>query len=156
MTLPNDRHAGRAEGERRADAGIRQATDPARRRPVLLAQQAELLDAVLTSPNGEATMDDVTAPAEKHADGGKWRGAVAKVLQRRGLIRSVGFAASIRPARHAGPLRVWTADAPTEALVLARDALRAAAAVAERDLAEADSNDSDDTADDLEQRNLFE
>ena len=154
-TTSHDRDAASAEGDRRRNAGIHQATNPARRRPVLLTQQAELLDAVLSSPNGEATMNDVTAPPEKHADGGKWRGAVPQFLRRRGLICAVGYTISIRPARHAGPVRVWAADAPPEALVSARDALRILAADAERAIAEADSAGSDNAANNLEQRDLF-
>jgi hypothetical protein len=74
------------------------------------AGQLAMIDALLRSPDGEATIDDATAPEDLRLafpDGGQWRGSVTRDLARHGLIEKVAAAPSERPSRHAGIRYVW-------------------------------------------------
>ena len=78
----------------------------AARRPnnVTLGRLA-LVRALLRAPDGCATIDDATAPAELsegYPDGGRWRGTVTRSLVADGLAEIVGVARSRRPSRHRG------------------------------------------------------
>jgi hypothetical protein len=92
-----------AEGERRRDEGMNLA---AARRPdrVAIGRWA-LVNALLRSPDGTATIDAATAPDELaagFADGGRWRGTVTRSLVADGLAEIAGMTRSIRPSRHRG------------------------------------------------------
>lgn len=92
-----------AEGERRRDIGMNLA---AARRPdrVTLGRLA-LVSALLRSPDGTATIDAATTPAELAAgftDGGRWRGTVTRSLVADGLAEITGTTRSVRPSRHRG------------------------------------------------------
>jgi len=92
-----------ADGERRRDIGMALA---AARRPdrVTLGRWA-MVNALLRSPSGTATIDAATSPTELAAgfsDGGKWRGAVVLSLLRDGMAEVIGTARSTRPSRHRG------------------------------------------------------
>jgi len=92
-----------AEGERRRDIGISLAAT--RRIDRVAMGRWSLVNALLRSPDGTATIDAATAPDELaagFADGGKWRGAVVLSLLRDGLAECVGATRSIRPSRHRG------------------------------------------------------
>ncbi|MEQ8847414.1 MAG: hypothetical protein RIC11_06675 [Botrimarina sp.] len=105
---PVDRSALRSEGERRRDHGMAAAACPKALR--VRAGQVALLDALLRSPDGTATIDDATAPDDLRAaftDGGQWRGTVPRALAAMGLIDKVAIGSSQRPSRHAGTRGVW-------------------------------------------------
>ena len=97
---------GRERGKKRAERGIRRAAyshEPQIRRDTL-----RMLDALLASPTGCATLDDATDDLRgKHPDGGKWRASVPKRLRVAGLIVAERVVKSTRPARHAGYLTEW-------------------------------------------------
>lgn len=97
---------GRERGEKRAERGIRRAAyqhEPQIRRDTL-----RMLDCLLLSPNGCATLDAATDDVKrKHADGGKWRASIPKRLRAAGLIVGERVVKSARPARHAGYLTEW-------------------------------------------------
>ncbi len=81
----------------------------ANRRPdKVTAGKIAMLRALLTSPDGTATIDDATPDlAESFADGGKWRGPVCRSLSMAKLIESVGVEKSDRPSRHRGYVARW-------------------------------------------------
>jgi len=92
-----------AEGERRRDEGMNRA---AARRPdrVTMGRWA-LVNALLRSPDGTATIDAATSPDELaagFADGGRWRGTVTRSLIADELAEIIGTTRSIRPSRHRG------------------------------------------------------
>jgi hypothetical protein len=96
-----------AEGERRREIGMNRA---AARRPdrVSLGRWA-LVNALLRSPDGTATIDAATSPNELaagFADGGRWRGTVTRSLVADGLAEITGTTRSIRPTRHRGWIAV--------------------------------------------------
>ncbi len=97
---------GRERGEKRAGRSINRAAyfhEPQIRRDTL-----RFLDALLSSATGCATLDDATPDLKaKHADGGKWRGAVVKRLRAAGIIVAVGYVRSCRLHRNAGPSVEW-------------------------------------------------
>ncbi len=97
---------GRERGDKRAERGIQRAAyshEPQIRRDTL-----RMLDSLLASPTGCATLDDATSDlTAKHADGGMWRGSIPRRLRALGLIVSLGAARSARPTRHAGLLNEW-------------------------------------------------
>jgi hypothetical protein len=120
-----------AEGERRRDEGMNLA---AARRPdrVAIGRWA-LVNALLRSPDGTATIDAATAPDELaagFADGGRWRGTVTRSLVADGLAEIAGMTRSIRPSRHRGWVAVLRlTDRPKAAEYVRR--LSAAFAVCE-------------------------
>lgn len=76
----------------------------------IVAGQVALLDALLGSADGKATIDDATGPIEREfcfPDGGQWRGQIVSGLAARRLIRKVGYVASTRPSRHGSPVAEW-------------------------------------------------
>lgn len=96
-----------AEGECRRESGMELA---ASRRPdrVTFGRWA-MVNALLLSPDGTATIDAATPPDELATgfpDGGKWRGSVTRSLVADGLAEIVGTAKSIRPSRHRGYVAV--------------------------------------------------
>ena len=96
-----------AEGERRREIGM--ALAAARRPDRVTLGRWSLLNALLRSPSGTATIDAATTPNELaagFADGGKWRGAVVLSLLRDGMAEVVGTVRSIRPSRHRGYVAV--------------------------------------------------
>lgn len=129
---PIDRDALRRDGENRRDAGIAAASVPKALR--VRAGMVSLLDALIRSPDGTATIDDATAPgdlAEAFADGGRWRGSVPRSLAKMGLIAKVAAGASDRPSRHAGARYVWRLVSRPKAII-ARCRLAAAVQLALR------------------------
>lgn len=89
------------EAEARRDHGVALAVE---RRPerALLGELA-LLDALLASPDGTATADDIADdPRLQYQDGGRWVGGVTLRLLRAGLITEAGVVRSVRPSRHRG------------------------------------------------------
>lgn len=97
---------GRERGEKRAKRGIRRAAHL--HEPQILRDTLRFLNALLDSPTGCATLDDATPDLKaKHADGGKWRGAVVKRLRAAGIIVAVGYVRSCRLHRNAGPSVEW-------------------------------------------------
>lgn len=97
---------GRERGKKRAERGIRRAAYS--HEPQIRRDTVRMLDALLASPSGCATVDDATdAPRAKYADGGKWRGSIAKRLLAAGIIVVHRVVRSSRPARHAGYLTEW-------------------------------------------------
>ena len=97
---------GRERGEKRAKRGIRRAAylyEPQIRRDTL-----RFVEALLASPTGCATLDDATPDLKaKHADGGKWRGAVVKRLRAAGIVVAVRYVRSCRLHCNAGPSVEW-------------------------------------------------
>jgi hypothetical protein len=92
-----------AEGERRRDIGVSLAAT--RRIDRVAMGRWALVNALLRSPDGTATIDAATSPDELatgFADGGRWRGAVVLSLLRDGLAECTGATRSIRPSRHRG------------------------------------------------------
>jgi hypothetical protein len=92
-----------AEGERRRDVGM--ALAAARRPDKVSLGRLAMVRALLSAPDGIATIDDATGPEELAAefdDGGKWRGAVTRSLVNDGLAVIVGTTRSRRPSRHRG------------------------------------------------------
>jgi len=92
-----------AEGERRRDIGVSLAAT--RRIDRVAMGRWALVNALLRSPDGTATIDAATSPDELatgFADGGRWRGAVVLSLLRDGLAECTGTTRSIRPSRHRG------------------------------------------------------
>lgn len=112
---PVDRAALQQQGERQRDAGMGAAAEAKARR--IRAGKIAMLDALLRSPDGTATIDDATPPddlREAFADGGCWRGSVTLSLAKDGLIEKVAAGPSVRPSRHAGLRHVWRlTDRPT-------------------------------------------
>lgn len=126
LDWPIDRDALRGDGERRRDAGVAAAACPKALR--VRVGQVALLDALIRSPDGTATIDDATPPddlRDAFADGGRWRGAIPLSLARDGLIEKVAAGASLRPSRHAGVRYVWrVVDRPKA--IIARGRIAAA------------------------------
>jgi hypothetical protein len=123
LQKPRDRDGGRAEGERRRDAGIDLA---ARRREVLiLAGQIAFLNALLSSADRRATTDDITEDLfASFPDAGKWRGSIPRGLASRGLLKKDGYRESTRAARNRGTVAVWVAADSDAALTAHRDQLQ--------------------------------
>jgi hypothetical protein len=92
-----------AEGECRRESGMELAA--ARRPDRVTSGRWAMVNALLLSPDGTATIDAATSPDElatEFPDGGKWRGAVVLSLLRDGMAEVVGTVRSIRPSRHRG------------------------------------------------------
>jgi hypothetical protein len=127
---PIDRDALRRAGETRRDVGMAAAALPKSLR--VRAGMVAMLDALIRSPDGTATIDDATAPddlAAAYADGGQWRGSVTRSLAAMGLIAKVAAGASDRPSRHAGARYVWRLVSRPKAII-ARCRLAAAVQLA--------------------------
>jgi hypothetical protein len=127
---PIDRDALRRIGETRRDVGMAAAACPKALR--VRVGKLAMLDALLRSPDGTASIDDATAPddmAEAFADGGQWRGQITRSLAADGLIAKVAAGASDRPSRHAGARYVWRLVSRPKAII-ARCRLAAAVQLA--------------------------
>ncbi len=118
MTHKN-RDSLRTEGEGRRDVGM--ALAAASKLDKVTAGKVALLRAMLTAPDGTATIDDATDDlAAEFRDGGKWRGNVTRSLAIGRLIESVGAVKSDRPSRHRGYVTRWRlADRPKAIAYLA-------------------------------------
>lgn len=103
---PLNRDNLRQQGDWLRDAGMGLAAGA--RPDRVTTGKAAFLRALLSSPDGTATIDDATADlsAEFH-DGGKWRGTVTRSLAMRGFIEPVGAVKSDRPSRHRGYVTRW-------------------------------------------------
>lgn len=102
----NNRDQLQADGERRKAAGISLAAGC--REDLIAAGKLAMLDALLSSPDGTATIDDATADlSEQFADGGRWRGAVTRSLAMRRIITPDSVTKSDRPSRHRGYVTRW-------------------------------------------------
>jgi hypothetical protein len=117
-----------AQGECRRDVGMSLAAE---RRPdrVALGRLA-MVDALLRSPDGTATIDAATPPDElaaEFADGGKWRGAVVLSLIRDGVAVITGTRRSVRPSRHRGYVSVLQLIDRTKAMAYAQQVATALA-----------------------------
>jgi hypothetical protein len=104
-----------AEGECRRESGMKVAASNC---PDYITQAKwALAVALLQSPTGTATIDDATPAGElvdAYADGGRWRGSVARSLVVEGYAEMIGTTQSVRPSRHRGyigVLRVKDRDA---------------------------------------------
>jgi len=97
---------------------LRDAAEVAKLRGMELAAAAKLdqvsvgkialLRALLSSPDGTATIDDATGDlAEEFRDGGKWRGNVCRSLAMARITESVEAVKSDRPSRHRGYVTRW-------------------------------------------------
>jgi hypothetical protein len=96
-----------AEGERRRDIGMNRAA--ARRPDRVTVGRWALVNELLRSPDGTATIDAATSPNELatgFADGGRWRGTITRTLVADGLCEITGTTRSIRPSRHRGWIAV--------------------------------------------------
>lgn len=102
----NDRNSLRDAGENGKIKGMELA---ANRRPDRVTQgKIAMLTALLSSPDGTATIDDATADlTEQFNDGGKWRGSVCRTLAMAKLIERVAIVKSDRPSRHGGHVTCW-------------------------------------------------
>lgn len=100
-----------AEGARRRDEGIQQATRRRKRQRLVLRGQIRLLRAMLRDRDREATTDATCLDLKNaYANGGKWRGHITLGLSRACVITKTGkYIPSARPARHACPIPVWRA-----------------------------------------------
>ena len=97
----------RTEGNARRDVGM--AFAAARRPDRVTLGRLRMVQALLSSPDGKATIDDATTRDELtsgFADGGKWRGTVTRSLVADGFACIVGTTRSVRPARHRGYVAV--------------------------------------------------
>jgi hypothetical protein len=105
MSTPDDRQAGRADGEqRKADALDRLE---ARRDSLIRRARRALLTHLLDA--GTATADDVAdsiGPGDPDIDP-RWLGTVPGPLADAGIIRRAGFVTSARPSRHASIISTW-------------------------------------------------
>ncbi len=119
----------RAEGERRRDVGM--ALAAARRPDRVTLGRLALVQALIDSLDGTATIDDATTPEEMAAgyeDGGRWRGTVTRSLVADGLATIDGTTRSRRPSRHRGYVaRLRLADRPAAVQYLRRMAAALAA-----------------------------
>jgi hypothetical protein len=116
---PRNRDSYPAEGELRRDAGM--ALAAASKLDRVTAGQIAMLRALLTAPDGIATIDDATDDlAAEFRDGGKWRGTVTRSLAASRFIESVGAVRSERPSRHRGYITRWRmVDRPKAIVYLA-------------------------------------
>lgn len=115
---PNDRDAGRREGERRKDAahGLFEAV-----RPKLIGRGRRALIGLLLTQD-EATADDVRALIEVPAGiDPKCLGSVPGSLAKAGIIRRTGYRPSTRPEAHARTLTVWALADTRKAIQWLRD-----------------------------------
>ncbi len=112
----------RAEGERRRDVGM--ALAAARRPDRVTLGRLAMVQALVDSLDGTATIDDATTPEELEAgyeDGGRWRGTVTRSLVADGYAEIVGTTRSRRPSRHRGYIaRLRLADRPAAVEYLRR------------------------------------
>ena len=124
---PND--SLRTEGERLRDVGM--ALAAARRPDRVTLGRLALVQALVDSLDGTATIDDATPPDEMAAgyeDGGRWRGTVTRSLVADGLATIDGTTRSRRPSRHRGYVaRLRLADRPAAIAYLQRMAAALAA-----------------------------
>lgn len=106
MTSTIDREQLQAVGERRKANGIALAAGC--KEDLIAAGKLAMLDALLSSPDGTATIDDATADlSHQFADGGRWRGAVTRSLAMRRIITPQCVDKSDRPSRHRGYVTRW-------------------------------------------------
>ena len=115
----NNRDKLQADGERRKANGISLAAGC--KEDLIAAGKLALLDALLASPDGTATIDDATADlTEQFADGGRWRGSVTRSLAMRRIIAADSVDKSDRPSRHRGYVTRWRLRDRDRALELRR------------------------------------
>jgi len=117
---PTNRDELCTKGRRRKDRGMAAALVG----KCLMVTQGQLamLDALLRSPNGTASIDDATTDlTKKFPDCGHWRGSVPKLLAKRGIIERDGYVTSCRPSRHACPVTRWRLIDRAKAGVLAHE-----------------------------------
>lgn len=96
----------RQQGERCRDAGMGLAAGA--RPDRVTTGKAAFVRALLSAPDGTATIDDATADLSvEFDDGGKWRGTVTRSLAVLGFIEPVGVVRSDRPSRHRGYVTRW-------------------------------------------------
>lgn len=114
---PIDKPSLRAEGDRRRDEGMALA---AYRSPdKIQVAQVAMLERLLTSPDGTATIDDATEDlTAEFRDGGNWRGSVVRNLALKGVIEKVGVEVSNRPSRHRGYIARWRLVDRSKAIAL--------------------------------------
>jgi len=83
--------------------------------------QLAMLDALLKSSNGIATICDATSDrTATFQDGGKWRGPAILALANANMIRGIGAANSRRLSRNRGLVRVWQLSDPDGAKQIAK------------------------------------
>ena len=105
MSTPNDRKAGKKEGESRKDAA--HSLLEARRDILIRRARRALLLRLLDV--GIATADDVferIGPMDPSIDP-RWLGTVPGPLAVAGIIRQADYTKSARPIRHASVIAVW-------------------------------------------------
>jgi hypothetical protein len=119
----------RTDGDARRDVGM--AFAAARRPDRVTLGRLRMVQALLASPDGKATIDDATSGEELtagFADGGKWRGTVTRSLVADGYASIVGTTRSVRPARHRGYVAVLSLSDRTAAAEYVRTITAAFAA----------------------------
>lgn len=113
----NNRGAMQATGERHKAAGILLAAGC--KEDLIEAGKLAMLDALLASADGVATIDDATADlSAQFTDGGRWRGSVTRSLAMRRIIAAESVIKSDRPSRHRGYVTRWRLRDRGEALTL--------------------------------------
>lgn len=119
----------RKDGATRRNVGM--AFAAARRPDRVTIGRLRMVQALLASPNGKATIDDATTADELlsgFADGGKWRGTVTRSIVADGLACIVGTTRSNRPSRHRGYVAVLSLTDRTAAAEYVRQMTAAFAA----------------------------
>lgn len=113
----NNRDKLQADGERRKADGIALAAGC--KEDLIAAGKLAMLDALLSSPDGTASIDDATADlSAQFKDGGRWRGAVTRSLAMRRIIAVDSVIKSDRPSRHRGYVTRWQLRDRDKALTL--------------------------------------
>lgn len=119
----------RKDGETRRDVGM--ALAAARRPDRVTLGRVRMVQALLSSPNGTATIDDASTAGELSsgfADGGRWRGSVTRSIVADGIAFVSGTTRSNRPSRHRGYVAVLTLTDRTAAAEYVRQMTAAFAA----------------------------
>ena len=101
-----ERNLLRTQGDAQKEAGM--ALSAESRAELVAEGQIALLEALLRSAEGTATVDDATSDLSTKFDrGGKWRGSIPSRLARNRIIERIGDCKSDRPSRHRSYVSVW-------------------------------------------------
>lgn len=107
-TKTKDAEARRDAAEKRKLIGMEAAALADGKAAMVDAAKLAMIDALLRSSNGTATIDEATDDLwAKFLDGGKWRGTVTRSLAMARIIRKDSVVKSERPSRHGGYVTRW-------------------------------------------------